>query len=407
MPTCPQASSLPQFCVGGQFSPAACEQFGTPDLRAQVKLVDADGNTPANVTDPNTCLTYIPVTSESVFTGADGCWCVCLPFANFSSVDPLRAANPSTTSWQISLFSGEADTGTWNLIGNPVVFQLDADNDYSVTCGDCAPFTTECGDCIPINCLIDPTGNLPTTMSSAFCDLVTGCMQDTVDGLQAQIDNLPPDTNTTNTSVAVAVSADGQSLGLTLTDSDGGEVSTDINCADINTVLQTCNPDEPPQEFVYADYDSGTHQAGAIAGVGSVGDPFQIPIPDSVTALVFQYVAYNPTTHNAGSIAGVGTSASPYQIPIPADPCSVQVTSGGTVFTGSPVGTRTFSCGVVAMPTETIDTVTVWDPEALYPAEDFPTGWEQTFTDAFSGTEIWAILEQLDGVTKQWVQVSQ
>lgn len=512
--SCPEPSNLPQFCVGGQLSPISCDLNSAPDIRVILRLVDSAGNLATGVTDPSTCAEFMAVTNEEIHVGSQGCWCICIPFANYSSVDPLNAANPANTFWEIRLFTGDASEGNWSLQGTPRTFQIDADFDYAAGCGTCAPYGVSCGSCIPLSCLLNPTGTLPSTVDNAWCGLVENCMAATIANLQTQIDALTDtdtfvtftenpdgsisstnadgspgptwpaptvntdtdtfvtfgtdadgnvttvnadgsagptlcaapceDTNTTTTTVELAASDDGGSLEITLTDSDNNPVTGSIPCADLAAILTPCLPAGAVDTFV----TFGTDADGNITVTNADGTagPILCPAPCGTGGdpIVFNYVPYDATTHVAGPIAGAGTTASPYQIPLPSaadylcdqlnaitestDPiattdkllvlqgddscavkslCSETVSSGGTDFTGQRAGFFIMGCEAVPMPTEANPAGgTDWNPEIDYPAADFPIGWQQQFTDAFSGHETWMVQTQIDGTTHLWVQVT-
>lgn len=337
MPTiCPAPSSLPTFCVGGQLSPGACDNLVSQDIRVQLRLVDQAGNPVDVVTDPTSCGEIVSSVVEEIHENTSGCWCVCLPFANYSSVDGNRAPIPATTAWQIQLFVGDATLGNWQPVGQQRRFSIDADFDYAEACGDCGPYTVSCGDCIPIVCLLETDGNpavVPSTPNALFCDAVMGCMQETVNDLQVQINNIP--TSFTYVPWDPATHVNGTIVGA------GSPADP----------FQVPLPFDQEQFFTYVVYDAAVHSTGTPVGSGTNADPYQIPLPQTICDMlagvqtvngvapvgtqflgsdctfydlpaesVYQYVDFNSVTHASGTIAGSGTTADPFQIPLPPTP---------------------------------------------------------------------------------------
>ena len=302
--TCPEDSSLPQFCVGGQFSPLSCDLSETPDIRVVLRLVDANGNQiKSGISDPTSCSEFMPTVTEEIHVGTSGCWCVCVPFANFSSVDPLRAVTPANSWWEIRLYSGNAETGTWSILGKPRLFQIDADHDYDGTCGTCSPYTTSCGDCIPLTCLLAPTGTVPTTIDNAWCDAVMGCpgIADLAAQVAAWVD--------TNTFVTFGTDADGN---IVATNADGTQGPTFTNDfvtfgTDADGNITITNADGSPGPTII-DTDTfvtfGTDADGNITATNADGTPGPVWI-DTDTFVTFGTDADgNVVATNADGTAG-------------------------------------------------------------------------------------------------------
>jgi hypothetical protein len=254
----------------------------------------------------------------------------------------MNAVSPTNTQWEVRFWAGNAALDEWTALGLPRTFRIDADHDYAASCA-CTPYTTICGSCIGINCLLDPIGNPPQELSNEFCDLVVGCMADTIADLQAQIDGIVgtdtfvtfgtdadgnvtttnadgsagpllcaapcEDTDTTNDTIALAASDDGSSLEITITDSDGNPVTGSIACADLAAILTPCLPTATDTDtFVTfgtdADGNITTTNADGSAGPTMCAAPCDGG-PDTDTFVTFGTDADgNITTTNADGTAG-------------------------------------------------------------------------------------------------------
>lgn len=288
---CPETSSLVNFCIGGQFSPAACEANSIGDIRVTLRLVDASGNLAEGVTDPGSCLEYIAGTTEEIHVGGDGCWCICVPFANFSSVDAVRAANPSTTSWEVRLFTGDSTLGNWTPLGAARRFRIDEALDYDTLCGDCAPYNVSCGSCIPLQCLVDGFDSVPQTASDAFCDVVMGCagivaLGNDVATAVADAASAAADAATASAAAATAqTTADGAQ-----TAADAAQATADGNTANITT--NTTNIGNNSTAIAANATNIATNTAG-LANVGAVDNndgTFTVTLPDG-TPVILSYLS--------------------------------------------------------------------------------------------------------------------
>lgn len=182
----------------------------------------------------------------------DGCQylavktCVLPANKDSDDLEPQRHIDPDNTRYLINLTVG--GTKTVNLS-----FEIDAAIDYSAEYID---------DCVPVSIAI-VEGGAPTPGSDVFDERVceTDCIIDLkasitesialleqaiADGdadLQAQIDAIPPDTNTTNTEIELTADA-ATGITVVLTDSDGNTVDHTLVLADICALVLACLPDD-------------------------------------------------------------------------------------------------------------------------------------------------------------------
>lgn len=201
------------------------------DIRVSVELLNPGK---AMVKDPTNDAIVVPglIHQDTIVMSEDGCWCTCPLFPNSSSVGD--ALTPNTTAYRVTVFHGS------KLVVDET-FALNAEEAALLPLDDNA----DCGECINI-CTLVPTLELPPPPT--FCEAVEACVAEDLAvleaadaDLQAQIDAIPPDTNTTNADIALAADP-ATGLTVTLVDSDGNSVNSTLPIADFCALVDECLP---------------------------------------------------------------------------------------------------------------------------------------------------------------------
>lgn len=227
---------------------------------------------------------------------------------------------------------GVAQSGTLDHTANLVVTSTDAGQIASIgadggTYIDCAAIVACVGTITGTGLLANKiTGNASTGWTANLeCADIDGCLPDlvvTTDGNTTGVTQSGAHDHTAN---IVLLSTDADQILRTGT--DGGlllDCATAAACVtiptiptpDITTDGNTLGVNVNPADPYDIDINVTSANAGQIASTGTDGGTL-ITCADVNDCVNFEYIEFNPLTHDAGAVVGVGTTADPYQIPLP------------------------------------------------------------------------------------------